>query len=69
MWNSLEVAGGDTVNKVGMGTPVERREKKVKKNAHLWSWKRLLFYCNFHGIAELSSKSSTSVFRCPSNTA
>lgn len=29
MWNSLGVAGGDTVNKVGMGTPVERREKKV----------------------------------------
>ena len=29
MWNSLEVAGGDTVNKVGMGTPAERREKKV----------------------------------------
>lgn len=29
MWNSLEVAGGDTVNEVGMGTPVERREKKV----------------------------------------
>lgn len=29
MLNSLEVAGGNTVNEVGMGTPVERREKKV----------------------------------------
>lgn len=29
MLNSLEVAGVDTVNEVGMGTPVERREKKV----------------------------------------
>lgn len=29
MLNSLEVAGGDTVNEVGMGTPVERRGKKV----------------------------------------
>lgn len=29
MLNSLEVAGGDTVNEVGMATPVERREKKV----------------------------------------
>ena len=45
MLNSLEGAGGDTVNEVGMGTPVERREKKVLKNAHLWSWKHLLFYC------------------------
>lgn len=31
MLNSLEVAGGDTVNEVGMGTPVERREKKSLK--------------------------------------
>lgn len=43
MLNSLEVAGGDTVNEVGMGTPVERREKKFKK-MHLFGLGNVCYF-------------------------